>query len=181
MKLEYLKKSIGHHLNLHPIAVRLDEHGNELESYDDDWIIREAASTGVRLDNISTGHTKVLGPDHIHHYTTNPGRTAPGITYGFLTLTVQLFLQGRQVLLRPTASPGERATLDGRTAEDRAARARLLDQRLQMVMDDYRQRGTPHTMIATFQDLSQAEKADLYDRAIRLKKGRDPKVNPFRS
>jgi hypothetical protein len=180
MNLDQLKKSVGVHVSLHPVAVRLDDHGNELQDLDDDWVIREVSSEGVRIDNISTGHTVLLGPDHIHHFTSNPGRKSPGLRYGFLTLTVQLFLQGRAVHLRPTARPGERTSFDGRSVEARAARARLLDERLKTVMADYALRGTPRTMLETFSDLSVDEKADLYDRAIKLKKGRLPKANPFR-
>jgi hypothetical protein len=180
MNLDQLKKSVGYHVNLHPIAVRLDERGNELEMIDDDWAIRDVSATGVRIENISTGHTKVLGPDHIHHYTSNPDRKAPGVTYGFLTLMVQLFLQGHQVLVRPTARPGERVTLDGRSMEEHAARATLLDRRLDAVMQDFQLRGTPQPRIEAFGDLSQEEKADLYDKAVRLKHGREPRSNPFR-
>ena len=181
MKLDQLKKNVGYHVNLHPVAICLDNHGNELEHCDYDWVIQEVTDRGVRIGNIHTAHTTLLGRDHIHHFTTNPARrAAPGINYGFLTLTVQLFLQGSKVLVRPTARPGERTTLDGRSGEERAARAHLLDERLKMVTADYRVRGTPKPMIETFGDLTQAEKAELFDRAVKLKKGRAPTNNPFR-
>ena len=178
MNLNQLKKNVGYHVNLHPVAIRLDNHGNELEQCDYDWVIREVTDRGARIENIHTGHTTLLGPDHIHHFTTNPARAEPGITYGFLTLTVQLFLQGTKVLVRPTARPGERTTLDGRSSEERAARAHLLDERLKMVTADYRVRGTPKPMIETFGDLTQAEKANLFDRAVKLKKGREEAAVP---
>jgi hypothetical protein len=181
MNLEQLKKNVGDHVNLHPIAVRLDASGNELEDFDDEWVIREVSNDGIRLDNTVTGHTILLGPDHIHHFTSNPGRTTAGIRHGFLTLTVQLFMQALTVLIRPTSRPGERTTLDGRSVEARAARARLLDERFKMVMADYALRGTPVTLINTFDDLSRDEKAELYERAIKLKKGRVASRNPFRT
>ena len=181
MNRDQFQQNVGYHVNLHPVAIRLDNHGNELEQCDYDWVIGEVTGRGARIDTIHTGHTTLLGWDHIHHFTTNPARRAArGVTYGFLTLTVQLFLQGTKVLVRPTARPGERTTLDGRSGEERAARAHLLDKRLEMVTQDYRVRGTPKPMIETFGDLTQAEKADLFDRAVKLKKGRVPTNNPFR-
>jgi len=65
------------------------------------------------------------------------------------------------------------------TSRDAAtiARASLMDHRFQMVMDNYR--GSPKFMIDTFKDLSQLEKADLYERVIRAKKHRAPKMNPY--
>jgi hypothetical protein len=181
MNLEQLKRNVGDHVSLHPGAVCLDDGGNELRDFDDDWAIREVSKDGVRIENISTGHTVLLGPDHIHHYTSNPGRRTPGIRHGFLSLTVQLFLQGWAVHIRPTSRPGERTTFDGKSPEARAARARLLDERFRMVMADYALRGTPSIVLESFTDLSIDEKAELYDRAIKLKKGRPPKRNPFRS
>lgn len=54
------------------------------------------------------------------------------------------------------------------------ARASLMDQRYQMVMDNYQ--GSPRFMIDTFTDLSQSEKADLYERVIRARKHRRQKA-----
>lgn len=180
MKLAQFRKNVGMHVNLQPVAVRLDERGNELSDFNDDWRIADVTNDFVEIRNIHTGHFVRLGPDHIHHFDTNPGRTSPGVRYGFLTLTVQVFLQGHNAHLRPTR-PGVRATIDGKTAQDRAARASLLDERLVRVSQDYALRGTPAPMIETFDDLSLDEKATLYDRAVRLKKGRAPRSNPFRS
>ena len=176
-----LQKSISTHVvhvNLQPIAVRLDERGNELEDLNDDWRIVRVTDEIIEIRNIHTDHFYPLGTDHVHHFDTNPGRSAPGIKYGFLTLTVQLFIQGHNIHLRPTR-PGVRVTIDGKTGQDRAARARLLDERLERVSADYIMRGSPAPMIDTFDDLSRDEKAALYDRAVRLKKGRPPKRNPF--
>ena len=46
----------------------------------------------------------------------------------------------------------------------------LLDERFKMVVEDYQRRGTPQPMIETFPDLSQEEKAELYDRAVLWKR-----------
>ena len=181
MNFEQLKTNVGWHVNLHPIAVRLDDRDNEMEDTDYDWVIEEVTSDGIRISNLSTGHFAVLGKDHIHHFTSNPGRKGPAIGYGFLTLTVQLFLKGNEVIPRPTGRPGERTTIDGRPAEGQAARAHLLDGRLQAVLADYQRRGTPKRMIDTFDDLPLEEKAALYDKAVMFKKGRPPKANPYRS
>ena len=43
------------------------------------------------------------------------------------------------------------------------------------------ERGTPKNMIDSFPDLSQEAKAELYDRAVRWKKGRPSKNNPYRA
>jgi len=48
-----------------------------------------------------------------------------------------------------------------------------------MVMEHYGIRGTPKYMIDTFDDLTTAEKAELYDKAVFLKKGRKSKHNPY--
>ncbi len=60
------------------------------------------------------------------------------------------------------------------------AQLALMDQRFEMVRDDYKARGTPKLMIDTFNDLSVEKKAALYDRAVMWKKGRLPKDNPYR-
>jgi hypothetical protein len=74
---------------------------------DDDWIILEVSTVGVQVSNIRTGHVTTLGKDHVHHFTSNPDRSQTGIAYGFLTLNVQVFLQGNELWVRPNARPGE--------------------------------------------------------------------------
>jgi hypothetical protein len=59
-------------------------------------------------------------------------------------------------------------------------RARLLDERVARVVQDFKVRGEPKTMIESFSDLTRPEKADVYERAYRLKKGRMPDSNPYR-
>jgi hypothetical protein len=107
MQFEQLKKNAGYRVQLVPEACRLDERGNELPGMDDDWIIEDVTKDGVRISNIRTQHTTTLGLDHIHHFTSNPDRSKGGITYGFLTLNVQLFLQGNNLKIRPNGRPGE--------------------------------------------------------------------------
>jgi hypothetical protein len=106
MNWEYMKKNVGCRIQLVPIACRLDENGRELPQIDDDWIIEEVSDSGVRISD-SRGHVTILGKDHIHHFTSNPDRSRTGIPHGFLTLNVQVFLQGNRLWVRPCARPGE--------------------------------------------------------------------------
>jgi hypothetical protein len=108
MNLDQLKKSVGFRVQLVPIACRLDEHGFELPQIDDDWIIEDASPAGARIRNTRTDHVTVLAPDHIHHYTSNPGRSRGGLTYGFFTLLIQIYLQGPNLRITPNPKPGER-------------------------------------------------------------------------
>jgi hypothetical protein len=107
MNWEYMKKNVGCRVQLVPRACRLDELGQKLPTIDDDWVIRQVAVDGIQIANERTSHNVTLGKDHIHHFTSNPDRTRGDLRYGFLTLHVQLFMQGLQVGLRPNARPGE--------------------------------------------------------------------------
>ena len=107
MNLEQLKKNVGWRVQLVPIASRLDENGRELLPMDDDWVINEVSTTGLRVSNIRTGQVANLGKDHVHHFTSNPDRSQTEIPHGFLTLNVQVFLQGNKLWVRPNARPGE--------------------------------------------------------------------------
>jgi hypothetical protein len=112
MQWEQMKKNVGCRVQLVPAACRLDEAGNELPSIDDDWIIQDVSSAGVRISNLRTQHTTTLGADHIHHFTSNPDRTQGGVRYGFLTLNIQVFLQGNNLRIRPNHRPGEPVRLE---------------------------------------------------------------------
>lgn len=68
---------------------------------------------------------------------------------------------------------------DGIPTLANTARLQLMDARFKMVIDDYKVKGTPKTMIDTFDDLTNDEKAALYDRAVMWKKARKSKNNPY--
>jgi hypothetical protein len=85
----------------------LDGFGRELAPENDDWIVQEVSSAGIRISNVRTGHVTTLGADHIHHFTSNPGRSTGGLQYGFLVLHVQIFLSGNELQVRPNSRPGE--------------------------------------------------------------------------
>lgn len=107
MNWEQLKRCAGFRVQLEPVACRLDEFGRELPPENDDWIVQNVSSVGIRISNLRTGHATTLGPDHIHHFTSNPDRSRNGLQYGFFTLHVQIFLQGSELRIRPNARPGE--------------------------------------------------------------------------
>ncbi len=104
MNKEQIKKNVGHWVRLIPIAHRLDGRGHPLQQIDDVWRIESVTDEGVRLHLPRTGHCRTLGFDNVHHYTTD--RIEHGSTHGFLTLNVQLSIQGNNVHILPTR-PGE--------------------------------------------------------------------------
>lgn len=107
MNWEQMKRNVGCRVQLIPTPCRLDEHGRELPQVDDDWMIENVVDAGVRISSINWGHVATLGKDHIHHFTSNPDQSQSGIQHGFLTLNVQVFLQGKRLWVRPNARPGE--------------------------------------------------------------------------
>jgi hypothetical protein len=107
MNWEQMKRNVGCHVQLEPTACRIDDNGRKLPAIDDDWIVEDVSPVGVRISNARTNHSIILGSDHIHHFTSDPERSRLGIPHGFLTLNVQIFLQGIKGWVRPNARPGE--------------------------------------------------------------------------
>jgi hypothetical protein len=107
MNWERMKKNVGYRVQLVPIACRIEDNGRDLPAVDDDWIIEEVSNDGVRIFNTRTQHHITLGADHIHNFTSNPDRSHNGIKHGFLTLNVQVFLQGIKGWVRPNVGPGK--------------------------------------------------------------------------
>jgi hypothetical protein len=108
MRRNQIIKNVGAHVQLEPPARFLDENGVELlPTRNDDWIVHAVDEDGLRIQNIYSDHVTTLGYDHIHHYTSNPDRFHGGVRYGFLTLNVQIFIQGVNLSIRPNARPGQ--------------------------------------------------------------------------
>ena len=106
MRLKSLEKSIGHRVQIRPVARRFDEE-RELPQVDDDWIIRRVTNEGVELLNTRTNHCPTLGTDHIYSYSTDPDRSRGGVPHGKLILLVQLILRGNGVFSEPVGRPGD--------------------------------------------------------------------------
>jgi hypothetical protein len=105
MNKDQLKKIVGCHAILVPPACRLDQNDRELPAIDDDrWIVEAVTEEGVTISRPRSGHTKMLNYDHIHHFTSDAAKN--GAMRGFLTLLVQLTVQGNEVRIYPTR-PGE--------------------------------------------------------------------------
>lgn len=102
-----MKKNIGARVQLKPTPHRLDEYGRKLPSIGDDWLVEDVSTDGVRIKNVRTDHTTLLGKDHIYDYVSNPDQSQHGVKHGFLTLKVQLFLNASGVSITPTPRPGE--------------------------------------------------------------------------
>lgn len=107
MNWDQMKKNLHARVQLKPTPHRLDEYGRKLPTLADDWIIEEVSADGVRVKNLRTHHTTTLGKDHIYDYVSNPDQSQGGVKHGFLTLKVQIFLKPKDLLITPTARPGE--------------------------------------------------------------------------
>lgn len=106
MNFEKLKTNVGAHVQLVPIACKLDAYGRPRPPIDDDWFVEEITDDHIKL-TLPSGHFVLLGKDHVHHFTSNPQRSVGGRRFGFLSLHVQVFVQGARVWVRPTVRPGE--------------------------------------------------------------------------
>jgi hypothetical protein len=78
----------------------------------DDWLIKDVTPDRLKITNTRTHHETVLAKDHIHHYTSDLIRSPDGSDHGFLTLLVQIFIQGSTIKIRPCVRPGERLAPD---------------------------------------------------------------------
>ena len=110
MNWDKLKHNIGDKVQLVPAACHLDATGDVLPTRDEDWTIISAGADFLEIDT-RPGHTYRLGKDHAHHYTSDAHRSVGGDNYGFLTLNVQLFIQGIAIRAVPISRPAHRSIL----------------------------------------------------------------------
>lgn len=102
MNRAQLKKTVGYHVRLRPIANRHDG-TQQLARIDDDWTVSQIDERAVKLNNNRTNHVVALGLDQTYNYSSDIGR---GPRHGFLMLRVQLSLRGDHVEVEPLA-PGK--------------------------------------------------------------------------
>jgi len=100
MNKDMLRKNLYARVRLRPIARRFNRTA-ELEQIDDDWIIRQVLDAGIRIENLRSYHTTILGYDHIHQYTSDPNRDSGGLKYGFLSLNVQILIYPSELRIEP--------------------------------------------------------------------------------
>lgn len=86
MNKAQLQKNVGSRVRPRPQATEA------LGAHDDDWTVREVSDETLELVNERTGHVATLGLDAVKTYTSDPGRDAGGVKYGFLSLTVAVKL-----------------------------------------------------------------------------------------
>jgi hypothetical protein len=100
-----LKKNVGHHMKLRPMAKRFADGptGPQLPPVDDDWLIQGVEKDGIRISNTATDHGTLLGFDHIREFTTDPVR---GHGYGTLILKTQVHIGGYHLWTEPIGPGG---------------------------------------------------------------------------
>ena len=86
MNKAQLQKNVGSRVRLRPQATEA------LGAHDDDWTVRKVTDETLELVNERTHHVATLGLDAVKRYTSDPGRDAAGVKYGFLSLTVAVKL-----------------------------------------------------------------------------------------
>lgn len=100
MNKAQLKKSVGCYLQLRPVPRTRDG-----AVIDDDWVLSSVTDDRLELHNIPFGYVATLGTDHVYSFMTNPARDAGGVKHGFLSLHVQLILDGPNVRIEPHPPP----------------------------------------------------------------------------
>lgn len=101
-----MKNNVGKRVLLQPTARRLRLDGSvQAADPDDWWLVEEVTPSGVKISDPRTGTFRVLDYDHLQKFTSDQPRD--GFERGFLTLHVQLVVQGNAVDVVPNARPGE--------------------------------------------------------------------------
>lgn len=110
---------IGMRVELEPPACFVGEDGRDVDdSQACDWlVIGFPGPDVVSIRNIATGHEALLGKDHIHDFRSNPIRSKGDQRCGFLVLTVQIFIRGDVLSVRPNRAPGESVAATERIAQ----------------------------------------------------------------
>ena len=105
MNLEQLKRNVGYRLKLVPPARHLDAAGDAMPVTDEDWLIADVNNEFIELRD-ERARSYRLGKDQIRNFTTDSQRSNGTEKRGFLTLHVQLFVEGEAVRAVPNHQPG---------------------------------------------------------------------------
>jgi len=85
MNKAQLQKNVGSRVRLRPQATEA------LGAHDDDWTVAKSPTRRWSWST-SAASRRDLGLDAVKTYTSDPGRDAAGVKYGFLSLTVAVKL-----------------------------------------------------------------------------------------
>src|SRR3954471_24746394 len=95
MNRRRLRQLSGKRVRLYPPPISLDARGVRSPTREDVWLVERASSESLCLRNTATDHSVEFGRDGIHSFT-SLACDDDGVV-GFLTLLLQLTLQGRDV------------------------------------------------------------------------------------
>lgn len=107
MNKEMLAKCEGHVVRIRPMARRFSGQ-DELDTIDDDWMIRrvDLSRKTVEIINLRSEYCPILGLDHVHSYTSDPMSDRGEQKHGFLQLNVQVFMTDRGPKIEPLPRGG---------------------------------------------------------------------------
>jgi hypothetical protein len=114
MNWNQFQKNVGMRMLIEPPACRLSDAGHVLPESHDEWLIESISGETVKLRNLISDHVAVLGKDHLYSFHTDPSRTTDDVKAGFLSLKVQVFIQGHKTWVRPNSGPGARVAPSNR-------------------------------------------------------------------
>jgi hypothetical protein len=105
MNFEQLKRNKGYVIKLVPPACHIDPSGDPLPALNEDWTIDEITAEHVEI-SATSGHRHRLAKDHVRNFTTDAHSSTDSVRRGFLTLHVQIFVEGEEVWVLPNERPG---------------------------------------------------------------------------
>jgi hypothetical protein len=121
MNLEQLKRNVGQQVKLVPPACHLDAAGDPLPSLNENWTIEAVTNDYIEI-RTALGQSYRLAKDHVRNFTSDTPSSTDDNRRGFLTLHVQLFVEGADVSAVPSERPGAAVI----PPIDRARRARVV-------------------------------------------------------
>ena len=118
MNYDQLSRNVGRFVKLMPPACHLNAAGEVEGCPNEDWKIEAVERNRIVIRYVA-GHAYQLAGDHVRNYTTDPKDEDE--QRGFLTLLVQIYIDGMNVSAVPTPYPG--AAVLPRIDHQRKARA----------------------------------------------------------
>jgi len=95
MNKSALKKNIGKKVRIRPVPLKRTLSG--FKRIDDLWFVERVSDDSIELSNLTTGHSKKIGLDHVKEYKTDPKFESDG----FIILRSQFIIDNKTINVEP--------------------------------------------------------------------------------